>query len=128
MICVKCTDTLTNIKNNMKELIIKTNTCPELYIVYNTINKNIHIKNSYLITNDKIKRMILQEINYQLKNQNITFNRSFTSQLHEWKGHNTLYQWNYKRSSTQSVDINENESTMRKIGFTILSWFERTTK
>lgn len=106
-------------------MIIKLISHPELEVVYNKEIKNIHIKDSYLIVNDKEKNIILQEINNQLKNQNIVFNRTIPSQLREWKGHNTLYQFNYKRSSTGSVDINENETLIRKILFTILGLFER---
>lgn len=106
----------------MKILI---NEYPELDIEYNEQSKNIRIINSYTIINDTNKKIILQEINYQLKNQGIIFKRTINSQLNEWKGHNIMYQWHLFRSRSANVDINENESLWRRICYTILSIFER---
>ena len=101
------------------------NEYPELDIEYNEQSKNIRIINSYTIIKDRDKKIILQAINYQLKNQGIIFKRTIDSQLYEWKGHNVMYKWHLFRSHTTNVDINENESWWKRVCYTILSIFER---
>lgn len=96
---------------------IYLNKYPNLLITFQ--NQNIHIVNSYHITDDTMKLEILELINQQ-----VTINRSLKSQLTEWKAHNVLYRWHIVRSRTQTVDINENESLFARAAYKILALFE----
>ena len=106
------------------QLKIQSKICPELEITFNDKVKNISIINSYTIRDNKIKQKILEEINQELKNNNIAFNRTINSQRIEWKGHNVLYRMNYEPKRTGSVDINEDETFVRRILYGVLSIFE----
>lgn len=100
-------------------------TYPNLDIQYDEQAKNIRIVNSCQITKDADKRIILQKINDKLKDNGIIFKRTIDSQLYEWKGHNVMYQWHLFRSHSTNVDINEDESWLRRVCYRILSIFER---
>ena len=51
------------------------------------------------------------------------YTRTIKSEFQEWKGHNTLYSLGIARERTRSVDIDQNESWLRKFGYAILSVF-----
>lgn len=98
---------------------------PELNISFDTEAKNLKIIDSYMVQNKSVQKSILQEINEQLQGFNITFNRTLISQLNEWAAHNVLYGWGIQPSSTQSVDIDEGETALRKFGYFVLAQFAK---
>lgn len=55
--------------------------------------------------------------------QKAGFTRSFKSQVNEWRAHNLLYKLGIMRERTGTTDIAQNESLIRRIGYTILSIF-----
>lgn len=86
----------------------------------------LHIENSYLITSDDGIRKTLEFIRatqmYKaLKEAGYT--RTPESEYQEWKAHNFLYRIGYKRERTKHVDIDQNESELRKFIYAILSIF-----
>lgn len=107
------------------DVIQITNTVkPEMKILYFTNSKNLYIENSYQIKNNSDKKTILEEANEQIKQHGYIFNRTINSQLYEWRGHNALYKMHIAQSRSQSVDINEGETLIRRIGYRILSILE----
>ena len=54
------------------------------------------------------------------------FNRTFSSQVHEWAAHNFLYEKDYEVIRTKSVDINQKEGIKRRIIYFILSLLYRS--
>jgi len=72
---------------------------------------NIHIEDSYTVTNPVDMKNVLNHTIEFLNDNHITmdtpFNhRSICSMLSEWKTHNNLYKLNYERDRTKSVDLN----------------------
>lgn len=87
---------------------------------------NVHIKNSYAIKDDNLKKKFLDLIIMKGKLLGFEYKRTFNSWLHEWKAHNTLYNWGYKRERTADVDLNEDESFLKRFIYSILAIFENT--
>lgn len=87
---------------------------------------NILIENSYQIKNDKDKEQLLDAVINS--NEYITgnYSRTKTSYLREWKAHNTLYEWGISPERTGSVDLNDDESLLRRICYFFLSKLEKT--
>lgn len=88
---------------------------------YYTTDMNIHIENSYLIHSNETKREILTTI---LANTVFTYKRTVASWLKEWRAHNVLYRWGIELDRTKSVDLNEDETWARRVGYFFLSIFE----
>jgi len=85
-------------------------------------NKNIHIKNSYLVTDENEMLKMLLEIRNEAKlHRNTNYKRSIISWIKEWKAHNLLYNLGYQKERTGSVDLDESESAFRLIVYTVLS-------
>lgn len=95
-------------------------------ITVSFFERNIHIKDSYQIKNDKDKEQLLDTVINS--NEYITGNYSRTkaSYLREWKAHNTLYEWGISPERTGSVDLNDDESLLRRICYFFLSKLEKT--
>lgn len=87
---------------------------------------NVHIKDSYTIKDDALKKKFLDLIIMKGKLLGFEYKRTFNSWLCEWKAHNTLYNWGYKRERTADVDLNENESFLKRFIYSILAIFEKT--
>lgn len=51
------------------------------------------------------------------------FTRTYKSQVNEWLAHNLLYNLGIERERTGTIDIYQNESLIRRIGYAILSKF-----
>lgn len=85
---------------------------------------NIHIPNSYLVTDEKDMEYILDELMRDPRYaalQGKGFARSRVSLLREWKAHTVLYNWGIFKERTGSVDLNQDESVIRRIGYFFLS-------
>lgn len=94
-------------------------------IIYNMTKENIHIKDSYKIRNVSEMKEILELIGSEALRRCIPYKRSINSWLREWKAHNYLYDMNYEKDRTGSVDLNEDESLIRRIGYFFLALFYR---
>ena len=85
--------------------------------------ENIHIMNSSRIRKTSDMRAILEIIREEATNRGFTYKRSVSSWLREWKAHNFLSDKNIETDRTSSVDLNEDEKLIRRIGYFILSLF-----
>lgn len=97
-----------------------------IQVIMDVEGQNIHIHNSYQVTKTEDMKMILDTIigkSFYSKMTAAGFNRSKRSMLREWKAHNVLYNHNYQPNRTRSVDLDQNESTLRRIAYFILSLF-----
>lgn len=98
---------------------------PEMDLVsihFDFHNLNIHIENSCKIRSRKaIKEMLSFIMTFDdfKKLQEAGFSRSYESMVIEWFAHNYLHDRGYKPDHTASVDIDQNESTLRRIAY----WF-----
>lgn len=84
---------------------------------------NIHIENSNIIKTKKLKKKILQEI-FQTKEYEIFIGshiRSLGSYVAEWQAHNILYNYGLFATRTADVDLDNNESLIRRIFYRMLS-------
>ena len=86
---------------------------------------NVHIVTSFQITDRKDKEEVLDYILKAAKEYGFEYKRSKKSWIREWSAHNTLYQWNYQKERTGSVDLNEDESFLRRFCYFFLALFER---
>ena len=89
---------------------------------------NIHIDKSCQVITSKSMNEILDEIMSKNSFKRLAaagFTRSKASLIREWKAHNILYRWGIAGHRTESVDLNQNESKFRRIGYFFLSLFFR---
>ena len=86
----------------------------------NITKNNIHIHDSYKITDNKEKVAMLNEIYSRLEH----FPRSFKSALREWKAHNVFYKLHLFRKSSMHTDIEAKPLLICRICYFILSIFE----
>lgn len=103
-------------------MLIKQN---DLRVYITFMSGNIHIKDSYRIQSDEDKKQILHKIMGSHSYVAGHYKRNFKSYLREWKAHNYLYNKNFKREQTASVDLNDNESLFRRFCYFFLSILER---
>ena len=101
-------------------------TLNNLSLIVQYSKTNVHIKVSYIIKDDALKKKFLDLIIMKGKLLGFEYKRTFNSWLREWKAHNTLYNWDYKRERTADVDLNENESFLKRFIYSILAIFEKT--
>lgn len=84
------------------------------------VETNIHIKDSYDVDEKSDMADVLTIIKQNHPECKVFEVRCWNNLLSEWKAHNRLYRWGYKKDQTGSVDLDTNESTLRKILYTIL--------
>lgn len=90
-----------------------------LIITYN--ESNIHIEDSYRISQKHLMRRILVDVIDKAAKNNIFYKRSIESWINEWVAHNWLYEYSIKPDRSKSVDLNENENIFKKFGYFIIS-------
>ena len=83
---------------------------------------NVHITDSYAVPSKNISDWVARIISYGEKN-GYTYSRSAKSWVEEWKAHNALYKLGIQPSRTKDVDLNEDETVLRKLGYCLLSKF-----
>ena len=87
---------------------------------------NIHVEDSYLIKSKQQIRealdIIMQDSKYA-ELYDAGFSRTKGSMVQEWAAHNVLYRWGIKKSGTKDVDLDQNETSLRKLGYAFLSAF-----
>ena len=88
------------------------------YLLY---KDNVQILNSYLITTKQDMLNILQQIRENAESQGFVYKRNNISWLREWRAHNFLHDIGYKIVRVMSVDLNENETLLRRLGYFFLS-------
>lgn len=83
--------------------------CP-FYIFIWGDKMNLHLENSYLVTDIKEMKRIIAE---HLADGTLSPLRTARSYLHEWYAHNRLYAYGLFRSHTKDVDLNDDETPFR---------------
>lgn len=93
--------------------------------IVNIENLNIHISNSYQFNSKEMNKILdyIMSKDYFKMLTTAGFSRSKKSMLREWKAHNLLYNLGYEKERTGSIDLDQNESFSRRIGYFILSLF-----
>ena len=94
-------------------------------VTFNYDNLNIHIKDSYKINSKKLVEEALNYIHSTVEYQELVaagYTRTYKSQVDEWRAHNAMWSWGYQRSRTGSVDLDQNESSLRKFIYSILAF------
>lgn len=89
-------------------------------------NPCLHIENSYLLTSENLIKHVLEMIHETQMYEDLKkagYNRTLESEYREWRAHNFLYEIGYERERTKHVDIDQNESGLRKFIYAILSIF-----
>lgn len=81
---------------------------------------NVHIENSYTIAGKYISEWIKVIKTFGEQNGYV-YARSEQSWINEWKAHNLLCKWGVKPNRTKDVDLNESETSLRKLGYFLLS-------
>lgn len=107
------------VRNNTEEIALGE---VSLKVAYSKMN--VRVENSFLIKDDVLKKKFIDLIIMNGKLLGFEYKRTFDSWLREWKAHNTLYNWNYKRERTASVDLNEDESFIKRFCYFFLALFE----
>jgi hypothetical protein len=49
------------------------------------------------------------------------YTRTIQSWANEWKAHNLLFAWGVEPSRTKDVDLNEDETSLKRFGYFVLS-------
>ena len=105
---------------------IKTIYYKEYKVTFNYDILNIHIENSHeLYTRQEVEEALTyihSTFEYK-KLVSMGYTRTLKSQIDEWRAHNVMWSWGYKRNRTGSVDLNQNESKFRKIIYSIIAFF-----
>ena len=86
---------------------------------------NIHIIKSSRITKSADMKAVIEIIRAEAEKLGFKYKRSVSSWLREWKAHNFLSEKNYEVNRTSSVDLNEDETLLRRFGYFILALFYR---
>lgn len=93
-------------------------------IIFDFDNLNIHIKDSHKLYSRQAVEEALNYIHSTVEYQEFVdagYTRTYKSQLNEWRAHNVMWSWGYKRSQTGSVDLDQNESNLRKFLYSIIA-------
>ena len=95
----------------MKQIVIN-----KVLFQYN--KNNIHIIDSYKVKEENIM-YYLREFKERI-GKDFTYKRSLEDMEIEWVAHNILYKMGICKTRTKDVDINENETTLRKTGYSLI--------
>ena len=102
--------------------------CEVVFSPIDSKNLNICVKNSYKIKySDDIENLLKMICN----NPAFTefkiagYKRTLHSMRREWEAHNFLYNLGIFKSRTENMDLDNNESFIRKTGYAVLSFIYR---
>lgn len=93
-------------------------------ITFNYDILNIHIEDSRkLYYQEEVEKALefIHSTPEYAEFVNAGYTRTHKSQLEEWRAHNIMWSWGYKRSRTGSVDLDQNESALRKFLYKIIA-------
>ena len=75
--------------------------------IYYIVSKdNIHIENSYAVTDENSIEIFLINLKSEISDHIVFQKRTIKSLTKEWIAHNVLYKLHIARSHTKSVDLN----------------------
>lgn len=91
-------------------------------MIYKVSKNNIHMENSYEVTNKFTMDNILYDIREDYADEcDVLQNRTNESMINEWVGHNNLYKLHLFRSHTKDVDLNWPQKWYEPIVWWLLS-------
>ena len=90
-------------------------------IDYTLSKKNVHINDSYKIKKRADMNGIVKAIRAAALKQGFKYKRSNSSWVTEWRAHNYMYDRGIERNRTADVDLNENESRLKLLSYTLMS-------
>lgn len=90
-------------------------------IKYTLSKTNIHIVDSYKIRKKADMNGIVAAIRAEATKKGFKYKRTNSSWVTEWRAHNYMYDKGQERARTGSVDLNENESKLKLLGYTTMS-------
>jgi hypothetical protein len=90
-------------------------------ITYVICKNNIRISDSYKVEAKAEMIEILARVRADAEAQGFTYKRPIRSWLREWQAHNFLYVIGIARKRTGSVDLNEDESLLKRLCYNILA-------
>lgn len=93
-------------------------------IEYDVNTNNIHVHNSYVITNDCAKLCFIRHLLETVEG----FKRSEKGLLNEWKAHNIFYQHGWWIDHTADVDFEFKQKWYYKIIWWLVSHLMREVK
>lgn len=93
-------------------------------LTYKVSKGNLHIENSYTIRKVSVMKQIIGHIMESVPSDYPVRQRTMTGMILEWSSHNLLYRLHYRPEQTKSVDLNVDESFLRRLGYCILGSIE----
>lgn len=90
-------------------------------ITYTLTKNNVRIVDSYKISKRADMNAIVKLIRAEAKLQGFKYRRSNSSWVTEWRAHNYMYDKGIERARTASVDLNENESRLKLVSYSLMS-------
>lgn len=93
----------------------------EYEISYAVTKNNVRIVDSYKICKRADMNAIVKLIRAEALKMGFKYSRSNSSWVTEWRAHNYMYDKGIDRARTVSVDLNENESRLKLISYSLMS-------
>lgn len=90
-------------------------------ISYTVTKNNVKILDSYKICRRADMTAIVKLIRGEALKLGFKYKRSNSSWVTEWRAHNYMYDNGIERARTVSVDLNENESRLKLIAYSLMS-------
>lgn len=100
------------------EIILENKPNGNLKVCYSSTN--VHINDSYIVGCKDIPSWV-QCIKSAGEQNGYTYSRSVQSWINEWKAHNLLFKLGVAPARTRDVDLNEDETMLRRVGYFLLS-------
>lgn len=92
-------------------------------IEYDVSATNIHVHNSYTVTNDEAKKAFIKHLLETV--EGLAEKRSEKSLLNEWKAHNIFYQHGWWQDHTADVDFEFKQKWFYKLAWWLVAHIMR---
>ena len=90
-------------------------------ITYKLTKGNIQIVDSYKIRKVADMNAIVKLVRAAALKKGFKYKRSNSSWVTEWKAHNYMYDHKIDRSRSKSVDLNDNESRLKLLSYSVMA-------
>ena len=100
------------------EILLQSENRGNLKVRYS--RTNVHVNDSFMVTSKDIEFWVAYIIVQGAKN-GFVYSRSADSWIREWKAHNLLFKLGIEPARTRDVDLNEDETIIRRVGYFLLS-------
>ena len=100
------------------EILLQSENKGNLKVRYS--RTNVHVYDSFMVPSKDIEFWVTYIV-LQGDKSGFVYSRSADSWIREWKAHNLLFKLGIEPARTRDVDLNEDETTIRKVGYFLLS-------